>query len=190
MADMIEAKSLRSGQTIFGPNKEILLVLENTFNKTAMRQGIVKTKVKNLRTGAIVWIEFTGDKLEQVIIDKKKMTFLYKDGANYVFMDQQDYSQIEIPEKQLEWEKNFITEDSEVTIISYQSEILGVNLPELVPIEVEFAEEAVQGNTANMARKRARLVSGYELDVPQFIRTGDKIVISTIDGSYRERYNK
>ncbi|AFQ03330.1 elongation factor P [Mycoplasmoides genitalium] len=190
MAEMIEAKNLRNGQTIFGPNKEILLVLENTFNKTAMRQGIVKTKVKNLRTGAIVWLEFTGDKLEQVIIDKKKMNFLYKDGNNFVFMDQKDYSQIEINEKKLEWEKNFITEEIEVTVITYQDEILGVNLPDLVPIEVEFAEDAIQGNTANMARKKARLVTGYELDVPQFINTGDKIVIATIDGNYRERFNK
>ncbi|WP_027124239.1 elongation factor P [Mycoplasmoides pirum] len=189
MANIIAAKDLRSGHTIFF-NNGIYLVLSNSFNKTAMREGIVKCKVKNLRTGAITIEVFTGMKLEQAQVDKKKMSFVYGDNDNLNFMDNDTYEQISIPVKKLEWEKNFITEGIEVNVIAYEGEILGLTLPDQVTIEVEYAEDAVQGNSVTNAMKKAKLVTGYELDVPQFITTGEKIVVNVEEGIYVSRGQK
>ncbi len=183
MATIIHAKDLRPGHTFLYKNN-IYLVLENSFNKTAMREGIVKCKVKNLRTSTITIEVLTGEKLEQANINKSKCIYSYDDGSNYVFMDQETFEQFEIPKSKLEWEKNFLFEGIEVSIIRYESEILGVILPDQVTIEIESAEEAVQGNTVTNAMKKAWLVTGYEITVPQFIKSNEKVIINTSDGSY------
>lgn len=189
MSQIIHAKDLRRGNTILYKNN-ILLVLENSFNKTAMREGIVKCKVKNLRTQAITTEVLTGEKLEQAQISKIKVTFSYIDGSNFVFMDSETFELIEFPMKKLEWEKNFIAEGTEANILKYNDEILSVDLPDQVSLNIEFAEEAVQGNSVQSAQKKAKLVTGYELDVPQFIKTGEKILVNTIDGTYVGRDKK
>lgn len=183
MATIIHAKDLRPGHT-FTYKNNIYLVIENSFNKTAMREGIVKCKVKNLRTSAITIEVLTGEKLEQANITKPKCNFSYVDGSNYIFMDQETFDQYEINSSKLEWEKNFMTPGCEVNIIKYEDEILGIILPDQMNIEIERAEEAVQGNTVTNAMKKAWLVTGYEIQVPQFIKSGEMVIINTSDGSY------
>ncbi|QZX48944.1 elongation factor P [Mycoplasma sp. E35C] len=188
MASIIHAKDLRSGHTIF-LNGQIYLVIENSFNKTAMREGIVKCKVKNLRTGAITTEVLTGQKLEQATIEKQKMSFVYQDQNHFVFMNNETYEQIEVPNKLLEYEKNFITEGTEVSIMRYEDEILGVTLPDQVVVEIEYAEDAVQGNSVTNALKKATLTTGYVIEVPQFIKSKEKVIVSTVDGKYVSRAN-
>ncbi|MDE6473006.1 MAG: elongation factor P [Ureaplasma sp.] len=183
MATIFHAKDLRPGHT-FHFNGNIYQVIENSFNKTAMREGIVKCKVKNLRTGAITTEVLTGEKLEQAPIENTKMTFSYDDGSNFVFMDNETFEQVEIPHFQLEWEKNFITEGTEVSIMRFENELLGASLPDQVVVDVAEAEEAVQGNTVQNITKKAWLSTGYEVLVPQFIKTGEKIIVRTSDGEY------
>ena len=114
---MILVNDLKPGTT-FENDGEIYSVLSIDHNKTAMRQMIVKVKVKNLRTGVINEISFTGgDKVEQAHIDKKEMQYLYDDGENLVFMDNETYEQIEIPKSRLEWEMKFMKEKSEILMI-------------------------------------------------------------------------
>lgn len=186
MANIIAAKDLRAGHTIFY-NNGIYLVLDNSFNKTAMREGIVKCKVKNLRTHSITVEVLTGMKLEQAQIEKKKMSFVFADNNNYNFMDLENYEQIAIPESTLKWEKNFIAEGTEVSVMTFEKEVLGLSLPDQVCLEVKTAEDAVQGNSVSNAMKKAVLITGFELDVPQFIKSGEKIVVNTADGSYVAR---
>ncbi len=186
MAQIIHAKDLRSGHTFLYKNN-IYLVLENSFNKTAMREGIVKCKVKNLRTTTITVEVLTGEKLEQANVQKKKCSFSYLDGSNFVFMDLENFEQYEINNSKLEWEKNFLIEGSEVNIIIYEDEILGLSLPDQVVLKIEFAEEAVQGNSVQNALKKANLETGFEISVPQFIKTGEKVIISTTNGEYISR---
>ncbi|AHB99773.1 elongation factor P [Mycoplasmoides gallisepticum S6] len=188
MASIIHAKDLRSGHT-FTLDGKIYLVIENSFNKTAMREGIVKCKVKNLRTGSITTEVLTGMKLEQANIEKIKMSFVYQDQNSFVFMNNETYEQIEVPAKLLEYEKNFITENTEALIMRYEDEILGVNLPDQVVIEIDYAEDAVQGNSVNNALKKATLVTGYVIEVPQFIKSKEKVIVSTVDGKYVSRAN-
>lgn len=189
MSQIIHAKDLRRGNTIIYKNN-LLLVLENSFNKTAMREGIVKCKVKNLRTQSITTEVLTGEKLEQAPVTKLKATYSYNEGANYVFMDNETFETIEFPMSKLGWEKNFIVEGTEVNVLKYNEEILSIDLPDQVTMEIEFAEEAVQGNSVTTALKKAKLFTGYELDVPQFIKTGEKIIVNTADGTYVGRDNK
>jgi len=185
---MIIVNDLKPGTT-FEYDGDIYSVLDIDHNKTAMRQMIVKVKVKNLRTGVINEISFTGgDKVEQAHIDKKEMQYLYDDGDNFVFMDNETYEQIEIPKSRLEWEKQFMKENDNVTISMYEgSEILGVILPDKVELQIVECEPAVKGDTATSATKNAKVETGLEIRVPLFIQNGEMVLISTADGKYSGR---
>ena len=181
---MILVNDLKPGTT-FENEGNIYTVLNVDHNKTAMRQMIIKVKVKNLRSGVINEISFTGgDKVEPAHIDKKEMQYLYDDGVNLVFMDNSTYEQIEIPKTRLEWEMQFLKENDNVTISMYEQEILGVMLPDKVELQIVECEQAVKGDTATSASKNAKLETGLEIKVPLFIQNGEMVVISTADGRY------
>lgn len=184
---MIIVNDLKPG-TSFEHEGNIYQVLNLQLNKTAMRQMIVKVKVKNLRTGVINELSFTGgDKVEQAHIDKKEMQYLYDDGTNLVFMDNETYEQIEIPKDRLTWEMQFMKPNENVTISMYESEILGVMLPDKVTLQITECEQAVKGDTATSASKNAVVETGLEIKVPLFIQNGEMVVISTADGKYSGR---
>ena len=124
--------------------------------------------------------------MEQAIIEKKKMQYLYG-GETYCFMDMETYDQVEIPEERLEWEKKFLLEGQIIEIVFYGSEILGVNLPEKMTFVVTEAAPAVSGNTATNAQKDAKIETGKMVKVPLFISEGEVILISTKDGKYAGR---
>ncbi len=181
---MIIVNDLKPG-TAFENEGNIYTVLNVDHNKTAMRQMIIKVKVKNLRSGVINEISFTGgDKVEPAHIDKKEMQYLYDDGVNLVFMDNSTYEQIESPKTRLEWEMQFLKENDNVTISMYEQEILGVMLPDKVELQIVECEQAVKGDTATSASKNAKLETGLEIKVPLFIQNGEMVVISTADGRY------
>ncbi|WP_391591533.1 Elongation factor P [[Mycoplasma] cavipharyngis] len=186
MANYINAKDLRAGHTIIW-KKELYQILDHSFNKTAMRGGIVKCKIKNLMTNAITVQEFTGEKLEQAIIEKFKAIYSYESDRDYVFYKSDNYEELAVPKNLLEWEKNFLSDNLEVNVTTFENKILGINLPEVVPVVVVEAESAVRGDTATDLTKKAWLASGLEIIVPQFIKSGDIINISTTDGKYKSR---
>ena len=166
----------------------IYSVLNVDHNKTAMRQMIVKVKVKNVRTGVINELNFTGgDKVEQALVERKEMQYLYDDGDNLIFMDNSTYDQIEIPKERLQWEMKFMKPNENVNISMFGSEILGVILPDKVALEVTECEQAVKGDTATSAQKNAVLETGLEIKVPLFIQSGEVVVVSTADGKYSGR---
>ena len=189
MSEIIHAKDLRPGNT-FIINGDLYEVLEITFNKTAMRAGLVKNKIKNLRTGTIIWKDLTNGRFEKVVIDKIKMSFSYVDGSNYVFMNNTNFETIEISEQKVKNIKNFLVDGIEVSILKYNDEILDINLPETIVCNLIDCEDAVQGNTVKAVMKKAHISTGYEVEVPQFVKKTDRIIISTIDGSYKGRENK
>ena len=184
---MVIVNDLKPGMTIEYDNG-IFTVLNVDHNKTAMRQMIVKVKVKNLRTGVINEISFTGgDKVEQARIEKKEMQYLYDDGENLVFMDNTTYEQIEIAKSRLEWEMKFMKANDNVMISMFEDEVLGVILPDKVEVQITECEPAVKGDTATSATKNAVLETGLEIRVPLFIQNGEMVVISTADGKYSGR---
>lgn len=184
---MILVNDLKPGVT-FQYENNIFSVLDVDRNKTAMRQMIVKVKVKNLRSGVINEISFTGgDKVEQAMIEKKKMQYLYDAGDFLVFMDNSTYEQIEINKDKLKWEMNFLTPNLEVDIIMYENEILGLTLPDKVELQLVECEPAVKGDTATNALKNAVCETGLEVKVPLFIENEEKILVNTSDGKYSSR---
>lgn len=163
-------------------------VLDILLNKTAMRKMVAKVKAKNMRTGAITDLaRNSGYNVEIVRLDKKKMVYLYDAGNTLVFMDNTTYEQIEIEKETLKWEMNFLVADSEIEILSYEGEILGLSLPVTVPIRIVECEPAVRGDTVNKAMKIAKLETGFEIKVPLFINSGETILVRTADGTYDKR---
>ncbi|MBQ6593241.1 MAG: elongation factor P [Solobacterium sp.] len=184
---MIIVNELKPGTT-FEYDRNIYQVLNLDLNKTAMRQMVVKVKVRNLRSGVINEISFVGgDKVEQAHIDKKEMQYLYDAGEALVFMDTETYEQIEIPKSRLEWQMQFMKENDMVNVTMYQNEVLGVALPDKVALQIVECEPAVKGDTATSATKNAKLETGLEIRVPLFIQNGEMVLISTADGKYSGR---
>ena len=184
---MVNVNDIKNGMTI-EVDGNIYTILEFQHVKPGKGAAFVKMKLKNLRTGSIVEQTFNSStKVGKAMIEKKTMQYLYSDGDNYVFMDMNDYSQIELPQSQIEDESKYLTENSEVDILYYGSEMLGVNLPEKVELEVVKTEPGIKGNTATTATKEAELSTGLVVRVPLFIDEGDVVIISTKDGKYVSR---
>lgn len=184
---MISSNDLKPGQTIAVDN-DIYVVLDTSQNKTARSAMVVKAKVRNLRTGSNVELSWGGgEKVQPAEIEKREMQYLYDTEDSLVFMDNETYDQIEIPKDRLTWERQFMKPEDTVNITSYEGEILGVQLPDKVTLQVVEAEPAVKGDTATSALKNAVLETGLQVKVPLFINQDIMIVINTSDGKYSGR---
>ncbi len=184
---MINVTELRPGN-YFEDEGNIYLVLDILLNKTAMRKMVAKVKVKNLRTGAITEMSAnSGYQVEPIRLDKKKMNYLYDSGDFLVFMDQNTYEQVEISKTRLEWEMKFLKENLEVEIVTYNDEILGINLPSKVALKITHTEPAVKGDSVNKALKEATLETGLVVKVPLFINQDEEVLVRTDTGDYDGR---
>ncbi|WP_339022401.1 elongation factor P [Spiroplasma endosymbiont of Crioceris asparagi] len=180
----MSANDLKPGVTFIYDNN-LFVVLESSFSKTGRQQGKVSAKVKNLRTGARVELTFTGgEKVQKALIEKVDMQYLYNDGENCILMNVDSYEQVEIPVKTLEWELKFINDGTMVKMSQFNNELLGITIPDKVELIVSETEPAVKGDTTSGAQKKAVLETGHKLNVPLFIKDGEKIVVSTNDGKY------
>ncbi len=184
---MIQSTEIKPG-TCFVWEGELYQAITVDRNKTAMAKMKVAVKVKSPRTGVVKEIGLLGsDRVEEAFIDRRTMQYLYDDGSNLVFMDNETYEQTEIPDERVEWEKNFLVPSTDVAIMIYEGEILGVILPDKIDLEVSECELAVKGDTQTGAMKNAVLETGWQIKVPLFINQGDKITVSTADGKYSGR---
>ncbi len=161
------------------------IVLESSHSKSGRGQAHVKCKTKNLFTGANSLITFTGgEKVEKAFVSKSTMQYLYIDGSNAIFMDNETFEQIEINISKLENELKYIVEGSEVMVMTFNERVLGVEIPKNVELIVSETADAVRGDTVTAATKKAILETGIEIDVPQFIDIGQKIIVNTSTGKY------
>lgn len=187
--EMIAAIDLRAG-IAFEYNNSIWLVLSQDFMKPGKGNAVMRVHMKDLRTGSIIDTTLNpNNKYKKYTIDKKEMLFSYVEGDSYIFMDNEDYSTVEISKDKLEWYKNFMVEGETLCLVMVcDGEILGVQTKdEKVPLEVTQAEPAVKGNTSQSARKKVTLQTGFIVEVPLFIEEGDKIIVNVNDGSYCSR---
>lgn len=182
------ATDIKNGQTI-EYNGAIYQVLWFQHHKPGKGAAMVNAKLKNLRTGSITDFRFNPDeKIQQAQIDKVTVQFLYKEDTKFIFMDMETYEQREIDESLLEYEKKYLYETLEVSLMLYnQEEILGVILPEKIVLEVVETEPGVKGDTKTNASKDAIMNTGLLVKVPLFIDKGERIIVSTQDGSYVSR---
>ena len=187
MAEVVLVNDLNTGNT-FQQNGNIYQVIGRDLNKTAMRQMVVKVKVKNLRTGVINEMTFTGgDKVEIAHIDRKEMQYLYNDGEVYYVMDVETFDQITLPMDENKDAFKFVRENTNVRVLSYNGSVFGVEPDNFVVLEVTETEPGLKGNTATNTLKPAKVETGAEVRVPLFIEQGELIEIDTRDGSYMGR---
>lgn len=157
-------------------------------NKTAMAKMKVKIKSRNVRTGSITEVSLIGgDKVEIVRIDKRKMGFLYDEGEDVIFMDNETYEQLPVNHDLLGNGLQYLKEGVEVDILLYEGEILGINLPAKVTLQVVESPDAVKGDTSKTALKDAICDTGLKTKVPLFVKEGDDIIVSTETGEYVSR---
>ncbi|MGI6787630.1 MAG: elongation factor P [Acholeplasmataceae bacterium] len=185
---MITTAEFRNGQTILY-NGNIYQILEFLHVKPGKGAAFVRTKLRNLRTGGVVDVTFTaGEKVEKAQIDRVPNQFLYSIGDKYVFMNMETFEQIELDYTQIEFESKFLYEGLDVFLNIYDhSEVIGIVLPEKVTLEVTETEPAVKGDTKTSAMKDAIVQTGLLVKVPLFVEQGERIIVSTQDGSYVSR---
>lgn len=184
---MISVNDFKTGLTIEFDNG-IWRVIDFQHVKPGKGAAFVRSKLRNLRTGAIQEKTFrAGEKVGTAHIDNNKMQFLYNDGDGYVFMDNNTFEQVTIPKEQLELEINFLKENMNVSIMTYEGETLGVELPKTVELEVVETEPSIKGDTVSGATKEAKLETGLSIQVPLFVNNGDVLVVNTEESSYVSR---
>ncbi len=179
---------LKNGLTI-KYNNTVYQVMEFQHVKPGKGSAFVRTKLRNLFTGAIQDITFsnTSEKIEKAHIDKKSMQFLYSEGETYYFMDMETYDQLEVNKDVIGDQLRFLIENTELTLVMYEGTIIGINLPEKMAFEVIEAEPAIKGDTRSGGDKMAKIETGYDLRVPIFIEAGERIILNTATGEYVSR---
>lgn len=183
----ISVNELKNGITLELDNG-LFQVVEFQHVKPGKGGAFVRTKIRNVRTGAVIDKTFNaGIKVEQAIIDRQDMQFLYKDGDDYVFMNTTTYDQMNVPPVALGDAANFLTEQMIAQIAMYQSEIIGVDIAASVELTISETEPGVQGDRVSGARKPATLETGKVLQVPLFVEIGDKVKVDTRSGDYITR---
>lgn len=184
---MISVNDFKTGLTIEVDNS-IWRVIDFQHVKPGKGAAFVRSKLRNLRTGAIQEKTFrAGEKVGRAQIDNSKMQFLYNDGDDYVFMDNNTYEQITVNKSQLEHEIQFLKENMPVSIMMYEGETLGVDLPKSVELLVVETEPGLKGDTVSGGTKSATMETGLKIQVPLFIENGEMLVVNTDDGSYVSR---
>ncbi|ANY71931.1 MULTISPECIES: elongation factor P [Paenibacillus] len=184
---MISVNDFKTGLTV-EVDGDIFTVLDFQHVKPGKGAAFVRSKLKNLRNGNTVEKTFrAGETIGRAQIDNRGVQYLYASGQEHVFMDNETYDQFSLTSEQLEWELNFLKENMNVNIISYQGEILGINLPNSVELKVVETEPGIKGNTATGATKNAKVETGLNVQVPLFINEGDVLLIDTREGKYISR---
>jgi elongation factor P len=164
------------------------VIVEFQHVKPGKGGAFVRTKLRNLITGGVIDKTFrAGEKVEKPDLEEKNMQYLYSEGNQYYFMDTETYEQTFLTQEQLGESKNFLQENINVSILYYQGNPIGVELPIFVELEVKKTEPGVRGDTATGGSKPATLETGAVIQVPLFINEGDKVKIDTRTGEYIER---
>lgn len=183
----VNINDIKNGMTLILEGK-LVTVVDFQHVKPGKGPAFVRIKYRDLRTGSTIEDTFnTNLKLEKAHVEKMQMQFLYKENDNYVFMNTNDYSQMEVSSSIIGDDAKFLKEGLIIEIQMYEGEILGIVLPEKIEYKVTETTDAVKGNTTNNAMKDATIESGYTIKVPMFISEGETIIVSTKDGKYVSR---
>ncbi|MCU1352187.1 MAG: translation elongation factor [Acidimicrobiales bacterium] len=183
----ITTNDLKNGMSLNLP-EGLVQVVEFQHVKPGKGGAFVRTTLRNVRTGAVVDRTFrAGEKVEQAMIDKREMQYLYFDGTDYVFMDSSTYEQLPVSEASLGDAAKYLKESDSAILQMYGDEIVGVDLPAAVALAVTETEPGIQGDRVSGARKPATLETGLVLQVPLFVNIGDVLKVDTRSGEYITR---
>lgn len=184
---MATTANIKNGAVILHKNKRMKIV-EFLHVKPGKGPAFVRTKLKDIQSGKVIDETFnSGAKLQFIRIEAKAMQYLYKDGNQYIFMDNQTYEQINVNDAVIGSNTGFLKAGLNVDLLFDGQEVLNVRLPAHVNLEVTHTEPGMKGNTATGATKPAILETGIEVNVPLFIDIGDVLKLNTRTGGYIER---
>ena len=184
---MIKAGDIRKGTTI-EIEGNVFTVIDFLHVKPGKGSAFVRTKMKNVMTGQVLERTFNPtDSLTRASIETKEMTYLYNDGDFYYFMDLESYEQIPMNHDVVEDAIPYVLENTNCTVRFFKGSAFSVEAPNFVTLEITDTEPGFKGDTASNTYKPATLETGYTLQVPLFINTGDMIRVDTRTGEYMER---
>lgn len=184
---MIDANALRKGVT-FTIDGDLYKVLDYHHHKPGRGLATIRVKAVNLRTGSNIEKTFSSsEKVENVRLDYHNAQYLYNDGTDFHFMDTDTYEQPMIPASVIGDAAYYLIENMEVKLTFYEGEVLDIDLPTSVELEVVRAEPAVRGDTATGVNKKVETQTGLEVSVPAFVEAGDVIKVDTRTGEYLTR---
>jgi len=183
----ISTNDLKNGMALDLP-EGLVNVVEFQHVKPGKGGAFVRTKLKNVRTGAVIDRTFRADeKVSLATIDKREMQFLYRQGPDYVFMDNESYDQLHVPSDSIGDAVNFLKEGDTAVLPMYKDEIVGVELPAAVELVVTDTEPGMQGDRVSGARQAATLETGLVVQVPLFVNIGDRVKVDTRSSDYLSR---
>ena len=184
---MIDVNQLRKG-IAFLQGEEILKVTEYSHHKPGRGKATIRVHVRNMRTGSNLQLTFnSGDRVEDVRLDKRTVQYLYDDGQFYVFMDNETYEQPNLAHSVIGEDARWLKENQELELLFYEGEVIDYNLPLNVELEVVEAEHALAGDTATGATKEVITETGVKVRTPLFISVGDVIRVDTRSAEYITR---
>ncbi|SDP15735.1 elongation factor P [Actinacidiphila guanduensis] len=187
---MATTNDLKNGLVLKLDSGQLWTVVEFQHVKPGKGPAFVRTKLKHVLSGKVVDKTFNaGVKVETANVDKRGMQFSYKDGTDFVFMDTETYDQISVSPEVVGDAANYLLEGFEAVVAMYEGSPLYIELPASVELVVEYTEPGVQGDRSTGGSKPARLETGYEIGVPLFITTGEKVKVDTRTGDYLGRVN-
>jgi len=187
---MATTADFRNGMTL-REDGEIFSIVEFLHVKPGKGGAFVRTKLKNLRTGAVTDKTYrASEKIDEVRVERRMMEYIYKDGDSYFFMDKATFEQTPVPEDYLKDGLSFLNEGSMVTVLYAGEEIVGVELPSFCDLVVTGTDPGLKGDTASGGTKPATLETNAVIAVPLFVKEGDVVRVDTRTGEYVERTGK
>lgn len=187
---MISVTDFRTGMTV-EIDGQLFTVVEFMHVKPGKGAAFVRTKLKNVKTGLSLERTFnSNEKVETARIDFREMQYLYKSDDEYTFMDTETFEQLMIPESKMGDAPKYLKENMNVEIQQYQNEIIGIQLPNTVELEVKETDPTFKGDTATGGTKPATLETGVVVNVPFFVVVGDVIQVDTRTNQYLKRASK
>jgi elongation factor P len=169
-------------------NNDIYTIVEFQHVKPGKGGAFVRSKMKNLRTGATIDRTWNaGEKIEQARLDRKVMQFLYSDGADFHLMDMESFEQVTVDQKLIGEKEKYLKENTDVQVIIYKEEIVQVTAPDFMELIITETDPGFRGDTASGGSKPATLETGAVIRVPFFVNQGDKVRVDTRTDTYLER---
>ena len=184
---MLNISEIKTGKNIIVDNQPFV-VLYHEHSKMGRAGSVLRTRLKNLKTGAILEKTFQGaETVSEADTTKTKAQYTYKEGNEYNFMDNESYEQFSLSEDALGDNVNYLKEGTEVTILNWDNTPINIELPIKMKLKVTEAPPGIKGNTVSTGGKMVTLETGFKLNVPLFVRVGDEIVVNTERGEYVSR---
>lgn len=184
---MLGLSDIKTGKTI-SMGGEPFVVIFDQHSKTGRAGAVLRTKLRNLKSGAVLEKTFQGsDKIEEAEVSKSKAQFLYREGEDYNFMDNANYEQFSLPKAVLGNLTDYLIEGTEITILNFNGNPINIELPIKMEFRVVEAPPGIRGNTADGGTKQVTLETGIKVNTPLFVKEGDVLRINTETGEYVER---